>query len=832
MTMTMSLIRTVAVCAAMALGFLVLPAPRAASAGVITADTVWQGEVAVNEDILVPAGVTLTVRPGTTIRVVAAESTKTDPEYLSPLTEITVRGRLVVEGAEGAQVVFAGEENRPGGWAGIIVDRGAASLSGCRVTGAETGVTVIDGTLRLQRATLAENRYGLTAQGGKADVAVEESRITGNDYGLFTLQGARVTTRGATIAGNRKKDTHTAAARGDWPVKSLAPAAEPPVGRRYQDEVLRGETVWQGRVAVGGLIRVPEGSRLVVMPGTVVEFTKKDTNGDGIGENGLLIQGRLVAKGTPEHPIVFRSAETSRAMGDWDAINIMNSAGAQNLIEFCHIEHAYRGLHFHFSNVAIHESVLTNNYRGVQFQESVVDMTGNTVCGNRSGVQGRDSAVAFVDNLLCGNYLGANFFRAELTLRGNRIVGSGREGLRIRESSARVRENLIDGNRYGLMVADTFYGELSRNSISNNLEIGLSMKNIDNLEVSGNFIAANGFNGLNVQDARAVISGNLISDNGERGIGVQTFDGVISGNNFSRNGLYAIDLDGKKDLAAPGNWWGGDEPDRAIFDHRDDPAKGRVNHEGAGGKPFPVVWPLPSLSTDMTWRGIITVESPVTVLPGAALSIAPGTRVQFAPGVGLAVKGKLLARGTAAERIVFTSVERKDASGWDEILLEYATGSEIAHCVFEYATWGIHSHFTNLSVSDSLFSNNYGGMRFRSGPVRIERSTFTGNTIGIRAYIGNAVIAENTITGNETGIFVREKGGGLAISRNNLAGNSGYGIRVGDFNDEDVDARDNWWGTGDPAATIFDGRNEPGIGFVRYEPRLNEPVKPGGGVKP
>ena len=832
MTMTMGLIRTVAGSAAMALGFLVLPAPRAASAGVLTADTVWQGEIAVDEDILVPAGVTLTVRPGTTIRVTAAESTKTDPEYLSPLTEITVRGRLMVEGADGAPVVFAGEGKKAGEWAGIIVDRGTAALSGCRVTGAETGVTVIDGTLRLQRATLQDNRYGLTAQGAKAEVAAEESRITGNDYGLFTLQGARVTTRGTTVAGNRKKDAHTAAARGEWPVKSLSPAAEPPVGRRYQDEVLRGETLWQGRVAVGGLIRVPEGSRLVIMPGTIVEFAKKDTNGDGIGENGLLIQGRLVAKGTAEQPIVFRSAEANRAMGDWDAVNIMNSAGAQNLIEFCRIEHAYRGLHFHFSSVAIHESVLTNNYRGIQFQESVVDMTGNTVCGNRSGVQGRDSAVTFVDNLLCGNYLGANFFRAELNVRGNRIVGSGREGLRIRESAARVRENLIDGNRYGLMVADTFYGELWRNSISNNLELGLSMKNIDNLDVSGNVIAANGFNGLNVQDARAVISGNLISDNGERGIGAQTFDGLISGNNFSANGLYAIDLDGKKDLAAPGNWWGGDEPDRVIFDHRDDPAKGRVNHEGASGKPLPVVWPLSSLATDMTWRGVITVESPVTLLTGATLRIAPGTRVQFARGVGLAIKGKLLAKGTAAEKILFTSVERKEPSDWDEILLEYATGSEIAHCVFEYATWGIHSHFTNLAVTDSLFTRNYGGMRFRSGPARIEHSTFTDNTLGIRAYIGNAVITENTITGNETGIFVREKGGGLAISRNNLAGNSGYGIRVGDFNNEDVDARNNWWGEGDPGTMIFDARNEPGIGFVRYEPHLNGPVGPGNGGRP
>ncbi|RNC69236.1 MAG: right-handed parallel beta-helix repeat-containing protein [Desulfuromonadales bacterium] len=828
----MGLIRTLVVCAAVAVGFFALPAPRAAYAGVITVDTVWQGEVSVTEDILVPAGVTLTVRPGTSITVAAAESTKTDPEYLSPLTEITVRGRLVVEGTDGAPVLFAGEFGKVGEWAGILVDGGSATLAGCRVSGAETGISVIDGSLRLRRATLQQNRYGLAAQGRKAEVVIEESRVTGNDYGLFSLHGARVASRDTTVAGNRKKDTHTALAREEWPVGTLSPVAESPVGRRYQDEVLRGETIWQGRVVVNGLIRVPEGSRLVVMPGTVVEFAKKDTNGDGIGENGLLIQGRFVAKGTAGQPIIFRSAERDKKRGDWDAINIMNSAGAQNLVEYCLIEHAYRGLHFHFSNVAINESVLRENYRAIQFQESVVAMTGNTLQGNHSGVQGRDSRVIFTDNLVCANQMGGNFFRAELTARGNRIVGNMREGLRIRESVATVRENLIDGNRYGLMVADTFYGELSRNSFTNNLEIGLSMKNIDNLEVAGNVVAANGFSGLNIQDARAVIAGNLVADNGERGIGAQNFDGEITGNSFTRNGLYAIDLDGRKDLAAPANWWGGDDPERVILDKQDDPARGRVSYDRASGNPLPYVWPLPSLLTDMTWRGVIVVERPVTVLAGATLAIAPGTTVRFAREAGLAVKGRLLARGTAEGKIFFTSLEGKEASAWDEVLLEYATGSEISHCVFEHATWGIHSHFTNLSVTDSRFTRNYGGMRFRSGPVQIRRSTFADNAIGIRSYIGNAVIAENTITRNETGIFVREKGGGLAITRNTIAGNSGYGIRVGDFNNEDVDARSNWWGPGDPAAAIFDGRNEPGIGFVRYEPFLNGPVGAGDGAKP
>jgi parallel beta-helix repeat protein len=374
------------------------------------------------------------------------------------------------------------------------------------------------------------------------------------------------------------------------------------------------------------------------------------------------------------------------------------------------------------------------------------------------------------------------------------------------------------------MIADMFYGDYSRNSITNNLEVGISLKNADNVEVAGNIVAGNGFNGLNIQESRAVIRGNQISDNGERGIGVQSFDGEITGNNFIKNHLYAIDLEGSQDVAASGNWWGGDDPSRVVFDKRSDSSRGRVNHDKAAALPVRFAWPLQTIPADVIWRGVIAISQPVTVLSGVELTVAPGTTLEFSEGAGMLVKGRLIAKGESGGKIRFTSDRRKGAGDWDEIQLEYATGSIISNCIFEYATWGLHSHFTNLVVSDSYFANNFGGMRFRSGPAEIRGSTFENNSIGIRAYIGNAVISGNTIRKNEVGIFVREKGGGLRINGNNILDNSSYGIRIGDFNDEDVNARGNWWGGADPSSAIFDDNDEPGIGKVLLEPLLAEPA--------
>ena len=801
-----------------------LAAGRSAAATVLTGNTVWQGEVVLKEDLLVPRGVTLTVRAGTVVKVLASESTKTDPEFLSPLTEITVRGTIRVEGTAAAPVRFVPETgSRSDEWAGLLLDGGEAYVRHCTISGADSAVYLLNGTGEFRDCLITGNRYGITLPGVSANLLLEQCRVTQNDVGLVTVGKGSPRLNDTTIAGNRKKDVWHEQVPDIRPSPRLEPPKLPPVNREFGDEALVGETVWSGRVRVKGNVRIPEGSRLLISPGTVVEFTRLDTNGDGLGENGLLVQGTLIAKGTPREPIVFRSAEAQRAMGDWDAINIMNSARAENLIENCIVEDAYRGLHFHFSTVQVSGVLFRNNFRGVQFQESSVEIRGCDFFGNRSGVQGRDSSLRFSGNRLAANHQGANFLRCELNAVANEITGSLREAMRVREGSATLEGNRIVGNRFGLMVADIYYGVISRNVAADNGETGLSMKNVDNLEVAENYLGRNGANGLNLQEARATVRGNLIAANAERGIGIVSFAGVITGNNIVANGLYAVELEGRDDVDARGNWWGGDDPAKAICDRRMDAARGNVTIGTVPEKPFRFAWPQDEIIADTTLAGEVVVTGHPLILPGATLALLPGTTVRFADGAGMAVRGRLTAVGTHEKPITLTSLTRQSRGAWDELILEQATDSVIAHTVVENATWGIHGHFTNLQLDHVLVRNNSGGMRFRSGPVRVRQSVFTNNGIGIRSYLGNALFEENVISGNEIGIFVRERGGGLTIRNNNLADNTEYSIRVGDFNNEDIHAEGNWWGPGDPLETIFDGRQEEGIGRVLQEPVLTAP---------
>ncbi len=827
--------------------------PNISAGEIIRADTLWSGEIVLEEDILVPDGITLNISPGTVINVLPSESSKSDPEYMSSLTEITVRGRLLVNGNEKSPVMFHVKDSvNPGIWAGIIIDGGTVRMWSSTIENAETGIYIVNGKLALKDSIVRKNRYGLFAYSEAADIQIINTNITENNYGIFKIDGSAIKYSGAVIRDNFKKDLYIygrsdevkalyeikTADRGSVFTKNSSSCREKnmdllreykaenrAVSKKYEDEVLIGDTIWRGRILINGLIRVAENARLIIMPGTIVEFRKKDTNGDGLGENGILLQGLFIAKGNRANPIIFRSAEKNPAPGDWNAINIINSDGAQNLIEFTQIQDAYRGLHFHFSNVMVNESVLKNNYRAIQFQESAVEMRGNYIFGNKSAIKARDSEIVFKRNNVLNNLYGVNFFRTTLRAHENNIAGNADYGIRIREGTTDLQENLVDCNRHGIMINNSFYGKFNRNIITNNYETGVSIKDSDNVELGGNFIQNSGFNGINILSSGAVIKNNHISENGERGIGIQSFSGVITDNSIIRNGLYAIENESEKDISAVMNWWGVGKVSEVLYDQRDDPEIGRIKFDPSSKQPLPYIWPLKRIRADITWQDIVQLKETVEVIGGATLKVSPGTRVILSENTGIKIlNSKILSIGEENKNIIYTSFKNDPDQPWDEILIEHSDGSVFLYSIFEYAKWAMHSHFTQLKISDSIFRKNYGGLRFRSGPLEVTHTFFTDNKIGIRSFRGNAAFRKNNITNNEIGIFIREKGSGVIFRNNNIYLNSYYNIRVGDFNIEDIDARENWWGVTEPEKAIFDGRREPGVGLVIYEPYLKEKV--------
>ena len=61
-------------------------------------------------------------------------------------------------------------------------------------------------------------------------------------------------------------------------------------------------------MVIDGSVKVTKNATLTIRPGTEVVFVRRDADGDGLGDGTLIVEGQLMAAGTREAPIVFRSA--------------------------------------------------------------------------------------------------------------------------------------------------------------------------------------------------------------------------------------------------------------------------------------------------------------------------------------------------------------------------------------------------------------------------------------------------------------------------------------------------------------------------------------------
>lgn len=307
-------------------------------------------------------------------------------------------------------------------------------------------------------------------------------------------------------------------------------AAEPLTYRG--EETLYQDTVWSGEVLLDGILTVAPGTTLEIRPGTTVRFTRFDSNGDGIGEHEIFIQGILLAAGTASAPIRFTSAAAAPAPGDWGALNMMASE-ADNRLEHCVVEYAYRGFHAHFARGHLENSRFSHNVRGLQFQESSVTIESCRIVDNLNGIQFRDSAVQLVDSLVADNYWGVRGVYSDIRLAGCRIERNLVNGVNLRDSSLQASGNRVAANRKGL------YLQRSRGV------------------VTGNELLDNSEHGIFLEESDCQVEGNRITGNGRAGVKWLNSNGRLTGNDLAGNGEYALANDGAGPADARGNWWGG-----------------------------------------------------------------------------------------------------------------------------------------------------------------------------------------------------------------------------------------------------------------------------------
>ena len=219
---------------------------------------------------------------------------------------------------------------------------------------------------------------------------------------------------------------------------------------------------WSGERRIADLVEVPAGVTLRLEPGTVLRFAFIDRDGDGIGDAGLHVLGRIEAPGVPGAPVVLTSAERDPQPGDWQGLLFDNSRG--NVFTECRIEYAHHALHAHFSAGTLRRCRLERNVEGTRLGNSSFEIAYCLVRGNESkGINFFACANRVHHNLVTGNADGIFLFETDTdsVIEANNIVGNLRHDFRLGDfykggrvlrgnwwgttDQAAIRERVYDG---------------------------------------------------------------------------------------------------------------------------------------------------------------------------------------------------------------------------------------------------------------------------------------------------------------------------------------------------------------------------------------------------
>jgi len=529
--------------------------PHCSFASALEKNETWSDVVTIDEDLLVPEGVKLTILPGTRILFSPAQSTRTDPSFFNPANEIAVNGEIEALGTQAQPIIFDG----PMEWGGIYAAPGArATLANIKIMNASEGFACIGADCELTNAAIVEGDYGMVLGPG-AKLKTQAVSIADCRIGIYDAREAPSMPEGVSL--ERIEDAPYLKNNSVEKEVSVIDLdfQRPRRGKKIEhigEYTVEMDETWEGDIVFSGRVTVAYGAVVTILPGTRISFRKRDSNNDGLGEGELLVLGGIRSLGTFENPVIFDSAENNPQPGDWDKLSLIDSEDPYNVFKYTIFRHGVQVFHAHFAMFTLSNCLFEKNLRAVQFQDcSKAKIENSVFINNRQGLRFRDSKVEAIGNIFFSNLYGVHAHRCELDFIGNVIDASALGGFLSKESRVRFLNNRLANSRDGArMKGEGSWTSIEGNSFENFAEDALSLSFVEG-EAKDNMFSDSGLDLASLEDSNMAFRNNI----------------------FNNAGRHYLHLKGETDVEAGGNYWSELDPSAKIYDKNDDPNLGKAS---------------------------------------------------------------------------------------------------------------------------------------------------------------------------------------------------------------------------------------------------------------
>ncbi len=178
---------------------------------------------------------------------------------------------------------------------------------------------------------------------------------------------------------------------------------------QYQNDIIKDDIVWEKEIIIAGKVMVDRKATIIIKPGTRIVFKKIDNDNDGLSETSIIVNGNIICEGTAENPVYFTSFEQNKDWGDWKEIQINHAK--KFIFNYAIFEYSEYGIHVHFSEGVIKNSIFRKNGDATRLGNSVLTFTNNLFENNHGkALNFTNCNIIFVNNTIRHNREGVFVF--------------------------------------------------------------------------------------------------------------------------------------------------------------------------------------------------------------------------------------------------------------------------------------------------------------------------------------------------------------------------------------------------------------------------------------